>query len=156
VFGRLVDRIDGLRVLLCVTFRPEFAAPWLGRPHVTALTINRLAPREIVTVIEHLAGNRLLAENIRHDIVERADGIPLFAEEITKAVLEAENEGTAARALASIPSHALAVPASLHASLMSRLDRLGSAKAVAQVGAVIGRSFLMHCSPAWRVSPRRS
>ena len=141
VFGRLVDKIAGLRVLLFVTFRPEFAAPWVGRPHVTALMINRLAPREVIALIEQVAGNRLLPANIRQDIVERADGVPLFVEEMTKAVLEAEDGGAAARVIAAVPSPALAVPASLHASLMARLDRLGSAKAIAQIGATIGREF---------------
>ena len=74
-------------------------------------------------------------------LVERTDGIPLFVEEMTKAVLEAEGEGAAARTLASIPSPVLAVPASLHASLMARLDRLGPAKGLAQIGAAIGREF---------------
>jgi class 3 adenylate cyclase/predicted ATPase len=140
-FGRIVDKIGALPVLLFVTFRTEFAAPWLGRPHVTALTIGRLAPREAMALINRVAGNRSLAENIRQDIVERADGVPLFVEEMTKAVLEAEGEGAAARTAAAIPSSTLAVPASLHASLMARLDRLGSAKGVAQVGAAIGREF---------------
>ena len=141
VFGRLVDKIADLRVLLFVTFRPEFAAPWGERPHVTALTINRLAPREVIVLIERVAGGRPLPANIRQDIVERADGIPLFVEEMTKALLEAEGEGAVARAVAAVPSPALAVPASLHASLMARLDRLGSVKAVAQIGAAIGREF---------------
>jgi len=137
VFGRLVDKID----LLFVTYRPEFTAPWIGRPHVTALTINRLAPREVIALIEQAAGSRPLPANIQQDIVERADGIPLFVEEMTKAVLEAEGDDAAARRVASVPSPALAVPASLHASLMARLDRLGSAKSVAQIGAAIGREF---------------
>jgi len=141
VFGRLVDKIDSLRVLLFVTFRPEFPAPWVGRPHVTALTINRLARREVIALIDRVAGNTELAANIRQQIVERADGVPLFVEEMTKAVLEAEGEDAAARAVAAIPSPALAVPASLHAPLMARLDRLGPAKAVAQIGATIGREF---------------
>ena len=92
VLGRLADKIDRLRVLLFVTFRPEFAAPWVGRPHVTALTINRLTPREVMALIEQVAGDRALPANIRQDIVERADGVPLFVEEMTKAVLEAEGE----------------------------------------------------------------
>ena len=141
LFGRLVDRIDSLRVLLFVTFRPEFAAPWIGRPHVTALTLNRLARPDVEALIDRLAGNNALPTDIRQDIVERADGIPLFVEEMTKAVLEAEGEGAAARTVAAVPSPALAVPASLHASLMARLDRLGSAKAIAQTGAAIGREF---------------
>ena len=141
VVNRLVDAIERLRVLLFVTSRPEFAAPWIGRPNVTALTINRLAPREVMTMIDGVARNRPVAENIRQDIVERADGIPLFVEEITKAVLEAESEGAAARTIAAVPAPTVAVPASLHASLMARLDRLGPAKAIAQIGAAIGREF---------------
>jgi predicted ATPase len=141
LFGRLVDKIEALRVLLFVTFRPEFAPPWLGRPHVTALTINRFAAREVVALIEQVAGNRQLPVNIQRDIVERADGIPLFVEEMTKAVLESEGEGAAARTIAAVPSPMLAVPASLHASLMARLDRLGTARAIAQIGAAIGREF---------------
>jgi predicted ATPase len=141
LFGRLVDKIDDLRALLLVTFRPEFAAPWIGRPHVTALTINRLRPREVLSLTERVAGGRPLAANLQRDIVDRADGIPLFVEEMTKAVLEADGEGAASRVVASVPSLALAVPASLHASLMARLDRLGEAKAVAQIGAAIGREF---------------
>jgi class 3 adenylate cyclase/tetratricopeptide (TPR) repeat protein len=133
--SRLVDRVNCLRVLLFVTFRPEFVAPWVGRPHVTALAINRLAPREAGVLIERVAGGRPIAERVLRHIIERSDGIPLFVEEMTRAVLETEDEGSAA------PSRAPAVPASLHASLMSRLDRLGSAKSVAQVGAAIGREF---------------
>src|SRR5262249_21107084 len=126
-FGRTVDRIKSLRVLLIVTYRPEFEPPWIGRPYVTALTINRLGEREIAAIIEHVAGNKGLPANIRQDIIERTDGVPLFVEEMTKAVLEAEDEGATERAVAAIPSLSVAVPASLHASLMARLDRLGSA-----------------------------
>ena len=128
-------------MLLIVTYRPEFEPPWIGRPHVTALTINRLGEREIAAMIDRVTGNKLLPASIRQDIIERTDGIPLFAEEITKAVLEAESEGAAERTVAAVPSPSLAVPASLHASLMARLDRLGPAKEVAQIGAAIGREF---------------
>ena len=141
VFGRVVDRITTLRVLLIVTFRPEFEPPWIGRPYVTALTINRLTPREIDAMIDRVVGNKPIPVGIRQEIVERTDGIPLFVEEMTKAVLEAEDEGEARGTAAAVPSSALAVPASLHASLMARLDRLGAAKEVAQIGAVIGREF---------------
>ena len=100
LLGRIVDRITSLRVLLIVTFRPEFEPPWIGRPYVTALTINRLAQREINAVIDAVVGNRFIPANIRQDIIERTDGIPLFVEEMTKAVLEAEGEGAAAQAIA--------------------------------------------------------
>jgi class 3 adenylate cyclase/predicted ATPase len=141
VFGRVVDRIQTLRVLLIVTSRPEFDPPWIGQPHVTAMTINRLTQRQVGDMIDRVVGNNALSANIRQDIIERTDGIPLFVEEMTKAVLEAESEGAARRTVAAVPSSALAVPASLHASLMARLDRLGPAKEVAQIGAAIGREF---------------
>ena len=141
VFGRIVDRVRSLRVLLVVTFRPEFQAPWIGRHYVTPLTINRLGERDINAMIDRVAGNRSLPANLRQDIIERTDGIPLFVEEMTKAVLEAGSEDAAQRTAATIPSPIFAVPASLQASLMARLDRLGSAKEVAQIGAAIGREF---------------
>jgi predicted ATPase len=140
-FSRVIDRLRSLHVLLIVTLRPEFDPPWIGRPYVTALTLNRLAQRDIETVIDNVVGNKLIPESIRQDIIERTDGIPLFVEEMTKAVLEAGSEGAAQRAAASIPSSALGIPESLQASLMARLDRLGSAREVAQIGAVIGREF---------------
>jgi predicted ATPase len=141
-FGRAVDRIRTLRVLLLTTFRPEFDAPWVGRPYVTALIINRLAEHEVGAMIDRIVGNRLPSASIRQDIIERTDGIPLFVEEMTKAVLEAGSETAAARAVAAIPSPALGVPPSLHASLMARLDRLGGpAKELAQIAAAIGREF---------------
>ena len=141
-FGQIIDRIGALRALMLVTFRPEFDAPWVGRPNVTPLAINRLAPDAVLALIDHIAvGGRALPENIRQDIVDRSDCIPLFAEEITKAVLEAESEGAPGPAATGIRSPALGVPPSLHASLMARLDRQGPAKGVAQVGAAIGRGF---------------
>ena len=139
--GRAVDRIRSLGVLLIITSRLEFEPPWIGRPHVTALTLNRLGEGEIAALIDGVTGNKRLPAHIRQDIVERTDGIPLFVEEMTKAVLEAESDGDAQQTAAAVPPSALAVPASLHASLMARLDRLGSAKEVAQIGAAIGREF---------------
>jgi len=140
-FGRTVDRIRTLGVLLVVTYRPEFEPPWIGRPHATALILNRLGERQIAAIIDSVTGNKLLSPSVRQDIIERTDGIPLFVEEMTKAVLEADGEEAALRMTAAIPSPSVAVPASLHASLMARLDRLGPAKEVAQIGAAIGREF---------------
>jgi class 3 adenylate cyclase/predicted ATPase len=139
--GRVVDRIASLCVLLIVTFRPEFEPPWIGQPHVTAVTLNRLALRDVGAMIDSVVGDKPLPSDIRQDIIERTDGIPLFVEEMTKAVLEAESEGDARRTASAIPSRALTVPATLQASLMARLDRLGPAKEVAQIGAAIGRQF---------------
>ncbi len=139
--GRAVDRIQTLPVLLIVTFRPDFEPPWIGRPHVTALTVNRLAQRDIDAMIDRVVGNMLLPASIRQDIIDRTDGIPLFVEEMTKAVLEAASQRAAEHIIAAAPDPAAAVPASLQASLMARLDRLGPAKEVAQTGAAIGREF---------------
>ena len=108
---------------------------------MTSLTLNRLGEREAAAIIAGLVGNKALPADVMAEIVERTDGIPLFVEEMTKAVLEAESEGAARRTVAAVPSPALAVPASLHASLMARLDRLGPAKEVAQIGSAIGREF---------------
>jgi class 3 adenylate cyclase/tetratricopeptide (TPR) repeat protein len=139
--GRTVDQIRSMRALLIITYRPDFDPPWIGRPYVTALTINRLDQYDIGAMIDSIVGNELLAVNTRRDIIARTDGIPLFVEEMTKAVLEVEDERQARPTAASVPSPALAVPASLHASLMARLDRLGPGKEVAQIGAAIGREF---------------
>jgi class 3 adenylate cyclase/predicted ATPase len=139
--GLIVDRIQALPGLLIVTFRPEFEAPWIGRPHVSDLTLNRLTQRDAVAIIDGITGSKPLPRSVRQDIIERTDGIPLFVEEMTKAVLEAGSEGAAQRTAAAVPSLAPAVPASLHASLMARLDRLGPAKEIAQVGAALGREF---------------
>jgi predicted ATPase len=128
-------------VMLIVTYRPEFQPPWIGQPHVTTLTLNRLGQGEIAALIDAVSGNKSLPASIKQDIVERTDGVPLFIEEMTKAVLETGGQEGAERAIASIPAPSIAIPASLHASLMARLDRLGSAKEVAQIGAVIGREF---------------
>src|SRR5438477_9009747 len=141
LFARAVDLAVSHRLLILVTFRPEFSAPWIGRPHVTALTLNRLTRRDIDSLIEGVVGTRSLPARIRQDIIERTEGIPLFAEEITKAVLDAEGESDAQRTFAGAPTPVVTVPASLQASLMSRLDRLGPAKDVAQVAAAIGREF---------------
>jgi predicted ATPase len=139
--GRTVDRMKKLGMLLIVTYRPEFEPPWNGRPYVTAISLNRLGEREIVALIDRVTGNKSLPDGVRQDIIERTDGIPLFVEEMTQAVLEAGGDEAGERMVSAIPSPSIAVPASLHASLMARLDRLGSAKEVAQIGAVIGREF---------------
>jgi class 3 adenylate cyclase/predicted ATPase len=139
--ARSMDRIKALRILLIVTFRPEFDAPWVGQSHVTNLILNRLGDREVATIIAHLAGNKRLTAEVTAEIMERADGIPLFVEEMTKAVLESESELGARHLVAASSSRTVSIPASLHASLMARLDRLGPAKEVAQIGSAIGREF---------------
>ena len=134
-----VERAARLPVLLLITFRPEFEPPWADRPHVTALALNRLSGGGRGARAAG-RGRSCLPDELVAEIVERTDGVPLFLEELTKAVVEA---GTDRRAiLTANPPAVLAVPATLHASLMTRLDRLGpAARQMAQVGAVIGREF---------------
>jgi class 3 adenylate cyclase/predicted ATPase len=139
--GRTVDLIKTLPALLVVTFRSEFNAPWIGQAHVTSLALNRLAQRDVGAMIAELARERDMPSDVVAEIVDRTDGIPLFVEEMTKAVLETESKGAAQRIVASVLSGDSTVPASLHASLLARLDRLGPAKKVAQIGAAIGRMF---------------
>jgi class 3 adenylate cyclase len=138
-----LDRVRRLPVLVIVTFRPEFQHAWGGQPHVTMLALNRLGGHDGAALVERVAGDAHLSREIVDEIVERADGVPLFVEELTKAVLESgERDNRVAALLAASPSPTLAIPATLHASLIARLDRLGSiAKEVGQIGAVIGREF---------------
>ena len=132
-----IDLVARIPVLLVVTFRPEFEHGWGDEPHVTGLNLNRLAGRDGAALVERLAGNAGLCRETVDEIVERADGVPLFVEELTKAVLETKEQ-----VLAATAPPQLAIPPTLHASLIARLDRLGQiAKEVAQVSAVIGREF---------------
>lgn len=135
----VIERVPRLQVLLLVTFRPEFQPPWTGHAHVTNLFLNRLGRREGPALGQGVAGTSELPSDVIAEIIERTDGVPLFVEELTKVVLEG---GSAGNVLSRAAATALNVPATLHASLMARLDRLGStAKEIAQVGAVVGREF---------------
>ena len=135
-----IDRIRQLPVLLLITFRPEFQSHWGGRAHVSSLALNRLGERDGETMVRTLAGNAGLSPETIAEIVERTDGVPLFVEELTMAVLESAGQSRAV--LQTVPSATHEVPATLHAALMARLDRLGpAAKEIAQIGAVLGREF---------------
>src|SRR5271165_3578215 len=138
-----VDRVRRLPVLLAITFRPEFQPPWGGRSHVTSLALNRLGERDGEALVQTLAGNAAPAPEIVAEIVERTDGVPLFVEELTKAVLESAAQGDRVAAVLGTASLAArSVPATLHASLMGRVDGLGPMpKEIAQIGAVLGREF---------------
>jgi DNA-binding SARP family transcriptional activator/class 3 adenylate cyclase len=138
----IVDRIAELPVLLIISFRSEFAPPWVGRAHVTLLTINRLPPSRRAEMIAALTGGIALPREIADQIIDRTDGVPLFIEELTKAVLEGglvgpSGDRQAAAGLRSQPT----IPWTLHASLLARLDRLASVKEIAQIGAAVGREF---------------
>ena len=103
LFSRAVSDIASRRILLIVTFRPEFEPPWIGRAHVTALTIGRLTQFEVDGIIDQVIGSNPLPASIRQDIIERSDGTPLFVEEMTKAVLEAGGQGAAEHIVAAVP-----------------------------------------------------
>jgi tetratricopeptide (TPR) repeat protein len=138
----LVDRISALRVLVIITFRPEFAPPWVGRPHVTLLSLSRLPPRRRAEMITHVTGGKILPKEIANQIIDCTDGIPLFIEELTKAVVESGvlvEIGDGYRVTG--PVARLAIPTTLHASLIARLDRLDPTREVAQIAAALGRQF---------------
>jgi class 3 adenylate cyclase/predicted ATPase len=138
----IIDRVPTLPVLLIVTFRPEFATPWAGRPQVTLLTLSRLPPQQRVAMIKHVVGGKTLPERIALQIMERTDGVPLFIEELTKAVVESGVLVEAGdRYTAKGPLPPLAIPTTLQASLLARLDRLAPVREVAQIAAAIGRQF---------------
>src|SRR6266536_1239506 len=138
-----IDRLRRMPVLLIITFRSEFQPAWGGQSHVTTLALNRLGARDVATLVHSLAGNTPLGTEFVEEIIDRTDGVPLFIEELTKAVLErADQDNRVAAVLSVSPLPALAVPSTLHASLTARLDRIGAmAKEVAQIGAVLGREF---------------
>ena len=142
VFSRLIDRLPDLRALLVVTFRPDFAAPWVGRAHVTSLQLNRFGRRQAIAMVDRVTGGKALPAEILEQIVAKTDGVPLFVEELTKTVLESgavrEEDGGYVLASALTP---LAIPSTLQDSLMARLDRLAPVKETAQVAAAIGREF---------------
>jgi class 3 adenylate cyclase/predicted ATPase len=129
----VIEQVPDLPVLLVVSFRPEFVAPWFGRPRVSLMALNRLDRRDAATLAAQVVTNHILSSQLLDRIVMQSDGVPLFIEELTRAVLEARELGTAGATLA--------VPNTLQASLMARLDRLPAAKTVAQIGSVIGREF---------------
>jgi predicted ATPase len=141
VLDLMVERVRALPVLVLITFRPEYEAPWTGLSHVTSISLDRLAPAEVETLAEHVAG-RPLPPEMTAQIVAKTDGVPLFVEELTKAVLEggllvAGPQGW--RLDGPLPP--FAIPATLQDSLAARLDRLAPVKEIAQIGAAIGREF---------------
>jgi class 3 adenylate cyclase/predicted ATPase len=138
----LIDRVPTLRVLLIITFRPEFTPPWVGRPQVTLLSFSRMASRQCAEMIKRVSGGKALPKEIADQIADRTDGVPLFIEELTKAVIESGVLTDAGdRYTVSGPLPPIAIPTSLNASLLARLDRLAPAREVAQIGAALGRQF---------------
>jgi class 3 adenylate cyclase/predicted ATPase len=138
----LIDRAATLRVLMILTFRPEFTPPWVGRPHVTLLSLNRLPPRHRAEMIAHVTRGKSLPTEIADQIIERTDGVPLFIEELTKSVVESGSMTDAGDHYAVTgPVVPLAIPTTLQASLLARLDRLAPTRDVVQIAATLGRQF---------------
>jgi predicted ATPase len=137
-----LERVPRLRVLLLITARPEFTPPWPGHAHVTTLLLTRLSRRDGAALIERVTAGKTLPEEVMNQILARTDGVPLFVEELTKTVLETgllqERDG---HYVLNRPLPSMAIPMTLHASLMARLDRLAPVREVAQIGAVVGREF---------------
>jgi class 3 adenylate cyclase/predicted ATPase len=137
-----VDRVPSLPVLLIITFRPEFTPPWTGRPQVMLMSLARLPQRQRAQMLLRLTGGKALPREIADQIVDRTDGVPLFIEELTKAVVESGELADAGdHYLATRSLSPLAIPTTLHASLLARLDRLAPVRDVAQIGAALGRHF---------------
>jgi predicted ATPase len=140
--GRIVEQASALHLLVLLTARPEFSAPWPNHRHLSAMALSRLDRAEGERLVEGLTGGKALPAEVLQQIVARTDGVPLFIEELTKTVLESgllrEMDGSYELAA---PLPPLAIPSTLHASLLARLDRLASVKDLAQIGAAIGREF---------------
>jgi class 3 adenylate cyclase len=142
LLGLAIERVAHLPVLALITFRPEFSPPWPDQPHVSALALTRLGRQEGAAMIEQVVGHKTLPAEVSAQIVAKTDGVPLFVEELTKAVLESgllEDAGDHYELAGPLPP--LAIPSTLHDSLLARLDRLALVKEVAQVGPAIGRQF---------------
>jgi predicted ATPase len=142
LFDLVIDRLPTRRILMIVTFRPEFTAPWVGRSYVTLLSLSRLGPRQSTEMIARLTGGKALPQEIVDQIIDRSAGVPLFIEELTKAVIESgvlTDVGDRFTMAAPLPP--LAIPTSLNASLLARLDRLAPTRDVAQIAAALGRQF---------------
>ena len=142
LFDAVIERVRGLSVLFIMTYRPEFSPSWLGQSHVTVLTLNRLGRRENAALVKRVAGGKDLPPALLEQIATQTDGVPLFIEEVTKSVLESGilREEDGAYVLAR-PLPVLAVPSTLQASLIARIDRLAPVRALVQISAALGREF---------------
>jgi predicted ATPase len=142
LLGLLVDQGPTARILALFTCRPDFSPPWTGRAHLTQVTLNRLPRRQAAELTGRVAHRKVLPAEVVEQVVAKTDGVPLFVEELTKMVLESGLlQERAERYELTAPLPPLAIPTTLHDSLMARLDRLATVKTVAQLGATIGRTF---------------
>ncbi len=138
----VIDQVQSLPILVIITYRPEFNPPWTGYPHVTSLSLSRLTRRYGRAMVERVTGGKALPAEVMQQIVDKTDGVPLFVEELTKAVLESDllREAEGRYELTGLLPP-LAIPTTLQDSLIARLGRLAPVKEVAQIGAAIGREF---------------
>jgi DNA-binding winged helix-turn-helix (wHTH) protein/tetratricopeptide (TPR) repeat protein len=142
LFDLLVDRVRTMRTLLVMTYRPEFSPPWLGQAHVTTLTLTRLDRPSNLALVRRVAGGHPLPPDVVDEILAKADGVPLFVEEVTKSVLESGSvRESGGRYIRSEPQGAISVPATLQASLVARIDRLSAIRPLVQTCAALGREF---------------
>ena len=142
LLNRVIPQIKSDRVMFVIKARPEFVPQWESEPHVTVVRLDRMGRQEGLAIILEVTGGKKLPEELQEQIVNKADGVPLYIEELTRAVLESGFvEDVGDRFIASGPSASLVVPTSLLDSLTARLDRLGAAKQVVQIAAVVGREF---------------
>jgi class 3 adenylate cyclase/tetratricopeptide (TPR) repeat protein len=156
LFELIVGRASSLPLLAIVTFRPEFVPPWVGRPQVTLISLNRLPRRLRAEMIAHVTGGKILPQEIADQITDRTDGVPLFIEELTKAVVESGLLVEAGdRYVATGPVTPLAIPTSLQESLLARLDRLAPTSDVVQIASALGRQFSHELISAVAAVPRR-
>ena len=141
LIGTLIDRLRGLPILAVLTARPEFQSHWDEKTHLHHMVLSPLERRDSITMIELVCGDRKIPESTISQIAEKTDGLPLFIEDLTRDVLESADLREGENGAAKRGDSFFTIPTTLNDSLMSRLDRLGSAKTVAEIGAVIGREF---------------
>ncbi len=155
----IIDCLDRARIMLVITYRPDFTAPphWLTYPYVTEIALDRLSDQHGLYIVDRITGDKSLPPELPAQIVGKCDGIPLFVEELTKAIMNSnEIEEHADRFTLKSPHSPVHIPSTLHDSLMARLDRLGKAKELAQIGAAIGREFSYEMLSAVCESPERT
>jgi class 3 adenylate cyclase/predicted ATPase len=145
VLTLFLDQVPTTRLLALLTFRPEFTPPWGNRSHLSQLTLSRLGRSQVEALVEKVTSGKALPPEVVQQIVAKTDGVPLFIEELTKTVVESgllrEEEGRYVGAHGGAPIPPLAIPSTLHDSLMARLDRLSTVREIAQLGATLGREF---------------
>ena len=142
VLGQLIPRVRHVPLLAVLTHRPEFAARWTAESDVSTVDLGRLSPPQSRALVVRLTGGKSLPPGLLEQIVQKTDGIPLFVEELTRSILESGDlTETASQYAYAAGAGAMTIPPTLRDSLTARLDRLGPAKALAQIGAAIGREF---------------